>query len=140
MFEKILIAVDLNDPEQADKAVAAAKELHKDKTAYLLVTVIPPLAGGSMIASFLPKNYDTIVLEELLQALETYAAKQFSAGENVACRVVRGSVYEEVNRIAAESACDSIVLCAAKSRAHGLGPNAARVVRYSGKSVFVVRR
>lgn len=139
MFEKILVAVDLDDPEQTDKALAAAKAMGKDTTHYLLVTVIPPLAGGNIVASLLPKDYDAMVVGELTQTLENYAAKQFPGRENVACRVAHGSVYEEINCMAGENGCDTVVLCAARARSRALGPNAARVARYSGKSVFIVR-
>lgn len=139
MFEKILIAVDLNEPGQADNAIAAAKALGKDDTFFLLVTVIPPVSGANIVAALLPKNYDVMVVRELTATLDDYATTQFPDRDTVACRVVHGSVYEEINRTAEENDCDTIVLCAAKSCSGALGPNAARVARYSGRSVFIVR-
>lgn len=139
MFEKILIAVDLNEPGQANDAVVAAKALSNADSSFMLVTVIPPVSGGNIVAALLPKNYDAMVVRELTATLDEYAKRQFPDCDTVACRVVHGCVYEEINRIAAEKDCDTIVLCAAKSRSAALGPNAARVARYSGRSVLIVR-
>lgn len=141
MNKRILIALNLDETEMTDRVLAAAREIGGSDAQYLCTAVIPPLRGVSLIANYLPKDYDSAVLQEAQTALEKYVEKAFAGSTLPPCKVAHGTPYEEIVRIAEEEDCDCIVVGANKkaSKLDGLGPNAARVARNSKKSVMIVR-
>lgn len=139
MYQNILIAIDLEHETRAQVVIEEARLFANKQTRFLLLTVIPPMTGGRMVASFLPKNYDKLLREEMLRKLNDFAQTAFTADEQYQVEVAHGTIYEEINRVAKERNSELIVLAAAKPGATGLGPNAARVARYSERSVFIVR-
>ncbi|MDO4435197.1 MAG: universal stress protein [Cardiobacteriaceae bacterium] len=137
MFERILIALDLDYLDHIEKTKQAAFALGGDKALYQLVTVLPPL-GGSMVSSFLPVGYEKKIMAGLQERLHEVSALHF-AGKQVKHIVAHGTVYEEISQIADKEHSDVIVVITGKSKGQALGPNAARIARYSHKPVFIIR-
>lgn len=138
MFNKIMIAVDLTHESRAARVVATATSIGNDDTHYQLVCVVPPVSAG-FVSSFLPKDYDKQMIEVARQKLHDFSAKHFPASAKVKHIIAHGTIYEEINRLADEQDADLVVINATKPGGSGLGPNAARVSRYSNKTVMVVR-
>lgn len=139
MFEKIMVAVDLMHENRAARVVSTALSIGGEETQYQLVSVVPPVSAG-FVSSFLPKDYDKQMIETARQKLHEFSAAHFPASAKVKHIVAHGTIYEEINRLADEQEADLVVINATKpGSGGGLGPNAARVSRYSNKTVMVVR-
>lgn len=137
MFERILIALDLDYLDNIQKTAQAAFALGGDKALYQLVTVLPPL-GGSMVSSYLPVGYEKKIMAGLQDRLHEVSQIYF-AGKQVKHIVSHGTIYEEVGRIADHEKSDVIVVITGKSKGQALGPNAARIARYSHQPVLIIR-
>lgn len=137
MFERILLALDLDYLDNIEKAAQAAFALGGDKALYQLVTVLPPL-GGSMVSSYLPVGYEKKIMEGLQERLHEVSALHF-AGKHVQHIVAHGTIYEEVSQIADHERSDVILVITGKSKGQALGPNAARIARYSHQPVLIIR-
>ncbi|MBV7433420.1 universal stress protein [Cardiobacteriaceae bacterium TAE3-ERU3] len=139
MFEKIMVAVDLMHESRAARVVAMALSIGDENTQYQLVSVVPPVSAG-FVSSFLPKDYDKQMIEAARLKLHEFSETHFPKDAKVKHIIAHGTIYEEINRLADEREVDLIVINATKpGSGGGLGPNAARVSRYSNKTVMVVR-
>lgn len=141
MFKNILLAVDLNDPESQEKAVATALEQAQASDSTLHVMTVVPDFGMSMVGSFFPENYENEALEAANKQLHAYVSDKVPEGTAVRHVVAHGRIYEEILRYAEESDADLIVMASHRPelKDYLLGPNAARVVRHAKMSVMVVR-
>ncbi|QIM61849.1 universal stress protein UspA [Pasteurellaceae bacterium Orientalotternb1] len=141
MYNKLLIAIDLNDLNSAKFVVETALNItaHNPDAIYRVVTIIEPI-DDSFIASFLPKNFDKSVIAEANKALHDFTQAHFPAGSKVQHIVAHGTIYEEINRIAEEKSVDLIVMLASsKPNAKGLSSNTVKVARYSNKPILILR-
>ena len=141
MYNKLLIAIDLNDLKSAKYVVdtcLALTERNPDAV-YRVVTIIEPV-DDSFIAAFLPKNFDKSVVEEANKALQENNKANFPEGSKVQHIVAHGTIYEEINRIAEEKSVDLIVMLASsKPEAKGLSSNTVKVARNTDKPVLILR-
>lgn len=140
MFNKILIAVDLNNLSDAKKAVSTALDMtaNNPNAIFRIVSIIPPLES-SFVSSFLPKNFDKAVINEANRALHQFTQDNFPTGAKVQHIVAHGAVYEEINRIAHEKNVDLILMMAGKAGKSGLSSNTVKVARYSEKPMLILR-
>ncbi|MDO4777592.1 MAG: universal stress protein [Cardiobacteriaceae bacterium] len=140
MFKRLLVPVDLEHPASAQKVVRNALALGGEAAEYIIMTVIPPIGGG-IVASYLPKNYDKRLKEEMEVRLREFMAEHFADAthERFQYFVAHGPVYEEINMAAKHHDVDLVVVSAVKPGSHGLGPNAARVARYGENNVLIIR-
>ncbi|MGX2948037.1 universal stress protein [Frederiksenia canicola] len=141
MYNKLLIAIDLNDLKSAKFVVETALNItaHNPDAIYRVVTIIEPI-DDSFIASFLPKNFDKSVIAEANKALHDFTQAHFPAGSKVQHIVAHGTIYEEINRIAEEKSVDLIVMLASsKPNAKGLSSNTVKVARNSNKPILILR-
>lgn len=141
MYNKLLIAIDLNDLDSAKFVVDTALQMtaHNPEAIYRVATVIEPI-DDSFISAFLPKNFDKAVIEEANKALHDFTQKHFPADAKVQHIVAHGTIYEELNRIAEEKAVDLILMLASsKPNAKGLSSNTVKVARNSNKPILILR-
>lgn len=141
MYNKLLIAIDLNDLKSAKFVVETALNItaHNPDAIYRVVTIIEPI-DDSFIASFLPKNFDKSVIAEANKALHDFTQAHFPAGSKVQHIVAHGTIYEEINRLAEEKSVDLIVMLASsKPNAKGLSSNTVKVARNSNKPILILR-
>lgn len=141
MYNKLLIAIDLNDLKSAKFVVETALNItaHNPDAIYRVVTIIEPI-DDSFIASFLPKNFDKSVIAEANKALHDFTQAHFPVGSKVQHIVAHGTIYEEINRIAEEKSVDLIVMLASsKPNAKGLSSNTVKVARNSNKPILILR-
>lgn len=141
MYKDILLTIDLDQKASWEKALPVALEYADTFGARLhLMTVVPPF-GMSIVGQFFPSDYEKQVLDAAMAALKDFDAKNIDQGRRVQHIVAQGTVYEEIIDSAQKINADLIIIAAHGPRMQDyfLGPNAARVVRHSDRSVLVVR-
>jgi nucleotide-binding universal stress UspA family protein len=141
MFEKLLIPVDLTEPEMTRQATVEALDIARAKTAQLRLVNIQSLVPVAFI-DFIPPNFDEELRTNAEQELAEVAAK-LDYPQNLVTSVVRfGAIYPEVLAEAEDWGADLIVLSSHRPvmATYLLGSNAKTIVRHAKCSVLVVRR
>ena len=141
MFQKILVPVDLADPEFVKPALTTAVELAKASGgAVRLVNVIP--MTPVMLAEYVPPDFDVQQRGSAEEAL-AIVCKESGLDAGKCSSVVRqGGIYHEVLEEAKTFGCDIIVMSSHRPamKTYFLGSNAGHMVRYAKCSVLVVRK
>ncbi len=143
MTRSVLCAVDINDPEADAKVLSTAARLAALDEAQLDVITVLPDFGFSLVGSFFESGHHEKMEREAKRRLNAMVEAALGSEQNVKVRhiVSTGKAYEEILRTAKAAGSDLIVIGAHKPdfSDYLLGPNAARVVRHSTVSVYVVR-
>jgi nucleotide-binding universal stress UspA family protein len=141
MYQKILIPVDLADPEFVKPALVAAVELAKGSGgAVRLVNVIP--MTPVMLAEYVPPDFDVQQRGSAEEALAIVAKESGLDPAKVSSVVRQGGIYHEVLEEAKAFGADIIVMSSHRPamKTYFLGSNAGHMVRYAKCSVLVVRK
>ena len=141
MYKEILLAIDLEDESSWRKALPAAVELCDASGARLhALTVIPEL-GPSIVSGFFPEDYVARMIADAGKRLNQLLDAELPDSVKARPIVAQGTVYKIVIDTAEGIDADLIVMASHRPERSDylLGPNAARVVRHSNKSVLVVR-
>ncbi len=142
MTKSILCAVDISQKNDTEVLQTADKLARLDGAKMDVVTVVPNF-GMALVGSYFDDNFQKQAVSEAKQALKDRVIKVLGEERNKEIRhvVAAGSIYEEILQLAEQTSADLIVIGAHKPdlREYLLGPNAARVVRHSNCSVYVVR-
>lgn len=141
MYNELLLAIDLNNPQGSQLVVETALHLtaQNPNVRFRAVTVIEPL-DDSFISAFLPKNFDKSLITEVNKALHQFTQTHFPPSAKVQHIVAHGTIYEEINRIAAEKQVDLVIMLASsKPKAKGLSNNTRRVAKYGTTPVLIVK-
>ncbi|MEE9453217.1 MAG: universal stress protein [Paracoccaceae bacterium] len=143
MSNSVLCAVDISQPKiETEVLKVAAKLAAMDGGKLDVITVVPDF-GMSMVGSFFEAGHTDKAIAKAKEALNDFTESVLGADSNDKVRhiVAMGSAYEEILKIAKKAGSDLIVIGAHKPdfKDYLLGPNAARVVRHSDCSVYVVR-
>lgn len=143
MIKTILCAVDTNRPDEEAIVLKSAKKLADMEGAQLDVITVVPDFGASVVGAYFQDHHVKSAQDGAAEALNDLTEKAIGTEANQAVRhiVSVGTVYEEVLKAAKLSKSDLIVIGAHKPdfKDYLLGPNAARVIRHSACSVYVVR-
>ncbi len=143
MTQTVLCAIDINRGEEEAKVLQQAKKLADLDGASLDVITVVPDFGATVVGAYFKDHHVKTARDSASSALNALATNILGAEANKDIRhlVAVGSVYEEVLKAATLSGCDLIVIGAHRPdfKDYLLGPNAARVVRHSTCSVYVVR-
>ncbi len=141
MYKNIMLAVDLGDAGSWEKALPTALSLAKLNEATLHLMTVVPDYGMSIVGEFFPDDFEGTVLTAVNEKLHAFADDHIPSDIKTRNIVAHGTPYEEIIHMAEEAECDLIVMAAHRPglQDYLLGPNAARVVRHSKKSVLVVR-
>lgn len=139
MYKHILLPIDLDEKKQitlqpaVDYAKAFGAQLH-------VMTVVPDF-GMSIISQYFPGNSDDKIINAAKEALHHFTKKHIPEGIKLQHIVAQGTVYEVIIETAKKINADLIIMGAHRPdlKDYLLGPNAARVVRHSDKTVLVVR-
>jgi len=139
MFSKILVPVDLSDPDHFETAVKSASEMARQNGAELrLVTVVAPVQPT--VAHYLPADTHQKFIADARAQLDELAAAS-GLGEKASTVVHEGNIYHEVLDEAEACGADLIVMGSHRPgmSTYLLGSNAARIVRHAACSVLVLR-
>jgi len=141
MFQKILVPVDLADPDVVKPALDTAVELARASGgAVRLVNVIP--MTPVMLAEYVPPDFDVQQRGSAEEALAVIAKDSGLEAAKVSTVVRQGGIYHEVLEEAKVFGCDVIVMSSHRPamKTYFLGSNAGHMVRYAKCSVLVVRK
>jgi nucleotide-binding universal stress UspA family protein len=141
MFKDILLPVDLDEKSSWIRALPTAVDLCVRFGARLhALSVVPEIRRPGVI-EFLPDDYERRVLGEANRRLVGLLSD--AVPETVRTRpiVATGTIYKVIIDTADGIPADLIVLASHRPELSDylIGPNAARVVRHSSRSVLVVR-
>ncbi len=143
MTKTILCAVDINRVEAENSVLKTAAQLAELHNAQLDVITVVPDFGMSVVGAYFQDHHVKSAQNDASKLLKSMTLKTLGteADSKVRHIVAMGSVYEEVLRAAELNKADLIVIGAHRPdlKDYLLGPNAARVVRHSTCSVYVVR-
>ena len=143
MSKTILCAVDLSSAETDKMVLAQAARLAELDNAQLDVVTVLPDFGESWVSGFFEEHHHEKAVTETSARLREVCEQVVGQDKNAKIRhlVATGTAYQEILKTAKTAGSDLIVIGANKPdlQDYLLGPNAARVVRHSACSVFVVR-
>ncbi|WP_170570465.1 universal stress protein [Ruegeria atlantica] len=143
MTNSVLCALDISNGDLDVNVLKTAAALaDRDKAQLDVVTVLPDF-GESWVSGFFEADFHEKALEEAQSKLTELCNTTLGAERNEKIRhvVATGTAYQEILKTAESANSDLIVIGAHKPdlKDYLLGPNAARVVRHSTVSVYVVR-
>lgn len=142
MYKKILVPVDLSEPEMTTLALEPALALARtDADAALRLINVQPLVPVAFV-DYIPPNFDEEMREAAEKDLAALAAKVDLPRERVSSTVRFGAVYPEVLAEAEDWGADLIVVGSHRPTmaTYLLGSNAKTIVRHAKCSVLVVRK
>ena len=141
MFKNILLPIDLEDGALSRQVLDATLDQCRDPDARLYVLTVVPGFGMSIVSQYFPENYEEESIATAAARLEKFVADNIPSKIKTKVMVANGSIYEEILKAVKQTGCDLVVMGAHRPGLEEflLGPNAAKVVRHAGCSVFVVR-
>lgn len=139
----VLCAVDISNDNSDLNVLQIAAQMAKMDDAQLDVITVLPDYGMSVVGAAFGPSHHKKAEEEAKRLLNELGTEALGAEANAKLRhiVATGTAYEEVLKTAEAGGATLIVIGAHKPdfKDYLLGPNAARVVRHSDCSVYVVR-
>lgn len=141
MYEKILIAIDIDSPKLADLALGVATALGKnDRTSQIRLINVQPIVPLSAIG-YLPPNFDDEMRKDAEKRFAEFYTNLSFPSEAVSATVRYGSVHAEVLAEAEDWKANLIIVGSHRPEMadYVLGSSAASIVRYAKCSVLVVR-
>lgn len=139
MFTTLLVAVDVNAMDGADRLAQAANMIATADGAEIHLINVVPGTGMNMVGAALSADYTAEMKASAEKALKTWAESAFSLP--VKTHVTEGTIYDKVIKTADKIGADVIVVGSHRPelRDYLVGPNAARITRHANQSVMVVR-
>ena len=141
MFKRILVPIDVSDPEVAQGSVAEAIELAKLMGAEIrLVAVVNPIVPVTPM-DIVPQTYYETLGDFEKTELEKISAAIDLPKDRVSIEVRDGGTYPELLEAAEDWKADLIVIGAHKRSmaTYLLGSTASAVVRHATAAVLVLR-
>jgi nucleotide-binding universal stress UspA family protein len=143
MYKKILVPIDLADPDLAKPAVSAALMMAAPTEGIIRFINVLPLTPV-MLAEYVPPDFEVQQRKAAEDALAIIVKETGLPSSRVSSTVRQGGVYQEVLEEANAMQPDLIVMSSHRPHRHAvrtyfLGSNAGHVVRYAKCSVLVVR-
>ncbi len=140
MFKKILVPIDLTEPEFSKPAVDAAVELALASGGEVRIVNVLPMTPV-MLAEYVPADFDTQQRQSSEEAVAKLANESGLDSTRLTTVIRQGGIYHEVLEEAEMMEADLIVMVSHRPalKTYFLGSNAGHVVRYATCSVLVVR-
>jgi nucleotide-binding universal stress UspA family protein len=141
MYNDILLPIDLGNESSWKKALPTAVEYCAAFGARLHVLTVVPEFGTPMVAQFFPEGHEEKMRETAKAVLHKFVSDRIPDTVKVQHIVGEGTIYKTIIETADEIGADLIIMGSHRPELQDylLGPNAARVVRHSTRSVLVVR-
>jgi universal stress protein F len=141
MARKILLTIDLGDPDSIARIFPVAEEMAEKYGDDLHILCVVPNYSMPIVGSFFPEQFEKKALKAASEALSEVIAANAKNPAAVKGHVANGSIYEEIIRVADDLGARLIVMESHRPalKDYLLGPNAARVVRHAKQSVYVHR-
>src|SRR5712691_10848120 len=133
MYKKILVPIDLADPELAKPAVATALMMSNQSDGTIRLVNVLPLTPV-MLAEYVPPDFEVQQRKAAEDALAIVVKETGLAPGRVSSTVRQGGIYQEILEEAANIHADLIVMSSHRPQRHAvrtyfLGSNAGHVVQ-----------
>jgi nucleotide-binding universal stress UspA family protein len=140
MFKKIVVPVDLTEPELAKPAIDTAVAMARSSQGSLRIVNVLPMTPV-MLAEYVPPDFDVQQRKSAEDSLKQLVEESGLDPSRVSGTVRQGGIYHEVIEEAKAVDADLIVMTSHRPdmRSYFLGSNAGHVVRYASCSVLVLR-
>jgi universal stress protein F len=143
MYQRILVPIDLADPDLAKPAVATALMMAGPTQSTIKFVNVLPLTPV-MLAEYVPPDFEVQQRKAAEDALSIVVKETGLPSGRVSSAVRQGGIYQEILEEANAIGADLIVMSSHRPQKHAvrtyfLGSNAGHVVRYAKCSVLVVR-
>jgi len=141
MYKNILFPVDIAEKDSWKASLQVAIEYAQAFGARIHIMSVISDGSMSLVQQFLPRGSVDAMVEATKNGLKDFVTAHIPEGIEVSRIVAKGPVYECIIKSADEIDADLIVMQAHRPelKDYLLGPNAAKVVRHSKRSVLVVR-
>ncbi len=141
MFKNILLPVDLEHPESAQKSVDFAIEEARRSGAGVHVMTVAPGFGMPLVAGFFPDDQVKGAMKEIARHLQKYTEKNIPADLLGTSLVTEGNPAEQILKQADKIQCDLIAISSHDTELEKifLGSVAAKVVRHANCTVLVCK-
>ena len=141
MYKNILFPVDVTESSSRTIALPVVLEMVEAFKPMLHVMTVVPDFGMSIVSQFFPDKSEDALIKGATEQLHKFTEKHIPKGVSLRHVITQGTVYEAIIDTAERIDADLIVMAAHRPelKDYLLGPNAARVVRHSERSVLVVR-
>ncbi len=141
MYKDILLPIDMTDKGSWSKVVPVALEYVKAFGSTLHAMTVIPDSGMAIVGQYFSSDAVDKVVEETRKKLHEFTGEHIPDDVKLQHIVTSGTVYESIINAAKKINADLIIMSAHRPelKDYLLGPNSARVVRHSDKSVLVVR-
>ncbi len=142
MYKKILVPVDLSEPDMTELALGAAVALAATgEGAQLRLVNVQPLVPMAF-SDYIPPNFDEEMRKSAEKEMGAIAAKVSFPADRVTSTVRFGAVYPEVLGEAEDWGADLVVVGSHRPTmaTYLLGSNAKTIVRHAKCSVLVARQ
>jgi nucleotide-binding universal stress UspA family protein len=144
MYRKILVPIDLADPDLAKPAVATAVMMADQAEGTIRYVNVLPLTPV-MLAEYVPPDFEVQQRKAAEDGLAALVKETGIDPARVSATVRQGGIYQEILEEANSIGADLIVMSShrpqrAAVRTYFLGSSAGHVVRYAKCSVLVVRK
>src|SRR5262245_4531624 len=113
MFKKILIPIDLSDPELVRPAIDTAVVMVRGSSGSVRLVHVLPMTPV-MLAEYVPPDFDVQQRKSAEDALATLASESGLDAAHISSVVRQGGIYHEVVEEAKAIAADLIVMTAHK--------------------------
>lgn len=141
MYKNILFPIDVTEPSSWQIALPVVLDMVEAFKPQLHVLTVVPEYGMSIVSQFFPDKSGDALIKGATEALHKFTSENIPAHIQKRHVITQGTVYEAIIETADHVDADLIVMAAHRPelKDYLLGPNAARVVRHSSRSVLVVR-
>ena len=140
MFKRILVPVDLTEPDLSKPAIDTAIAMARASSGSVRIVNVLPMTPV-MLAEYVPPDFEEQQRQAADDAMKKLAEENgFEAGR-LSTVIRQGGIYHEVLEEAKAIDADLIVMTSHRPdmRSYFLGSNAGHVVRYATCSVLVLR-
>ncbi len=141
MYKNILLPVDIVQDNTVDKAISVAVEYAEAFSAKIYLMTCIPDSGMAIVNQYFSKSKVNEIVGSTNKELHVISKDNIPDTIEVQHIVTTGTVYESIINTAKKIDADLIIMSAHRPelKDYLLGPNSARVVRHSNRSVLVVR-
>ncbi|WP_363345671.1 universal stress protein [Methylocystis echinoides] len=140
MFTKILVPLDLSEPQMSNHAVRYAEALGKAFDSDLRLVNVQSLVPVTFL-DYIPRDFDEATRRALENELAAIAADIDRPPERISTVLRFGPIYQTILNEAESWGSDAIVLCSHRPGMERflIGSNASAIVRHATCSVLVLR-
>ena len=141
MYQRILLAVDLQGDTTQDRAIETAIDLARTHDGTLHVMTVVPDYGMSIVGTYFPKDFEKNAFKAAQEQLHAFTAERIPDEIPLRHIIAQGRIYERILSTATEIDATLIVVGSHRPelKDYLIGPNSARVVRHAQCSVLIVR-